>query len=107
MHCKDDRAPSPNGFNIGLLQKLWSVIKGNIIDMFREFYEAGSFLKGLNCTSFFLIPKMERPPILKTLGQSTLLFVFISTCKCVSKKNGYGGREGNWCKSTHLCLRGD
>lgn len=37
MHCKRDKALDPDGFNMNFLQKFWSMLKGDILELFREF----------------------------------------------------------------------
>lgn len=41
------------------LQKFWHVIKGDIIELYNEFYESGSSIRCLNSTFVVLIPKVR------------------------------------------------
>ncbi|RVW37305.1 LINE-1 reverse transcriptase-like [Vitis vinifera] len=50
-------APGPNGFTMAFWQSSWDFVKEEILEMFKEFHEQGSFLKSLNNTFLVLIPK--------------------------------------------------
>lgn len=57
--CNRDKVPGPDGFNIKFIQEFWLLLKTDLVKMFREFHQAGSFVKSLNSTFIVLIPKME------------------------------------------------
>ncbi|RVW19879.1 hypothetical protein CK203_110843 [Vitis vinifera] len=57
MEMSGDKAPGPNGFTMAFWQSCWDFVKGEILEMFKEFHEQSSFLKSLNNTFLVLIPK--------------------------------------------------
>ncbi|RVW34155.1 Transposon TX1 uncharacterized 149 kDa protein [Vitis vinifera] len=52
-----DKAPGPDGFTVAFWQECWDFVKEEVVDLFKEFYEHGSFAKCLNTTFLVLIPK--------------------------------------------------
>ena len=52
-----DKAPRPDGFSISFWQESWNLVKGEIVEMFREFHEKETFTRSLNTTFIVLIPK--------------------------------------------------
>ncbi|WKA05140.1 hypothetical protein VitviT2T_023123 [Vitis vinifera] len=57
MEMSGDKAPRPDGFTMAFWQSSWEFVKEEILEMFKEFHEQGSFLKSLNNTFLVLIPK--------------------------------------------------
>ncbi|RVW23310.1 putative ribonuclease H protein [Vitis vinifera] len=57
MGMNGDKAPGPDGFTIAFWQSSWGLVKEEIMDLFREFYNQRSFANGLNSTFLVLIPK--------------------------------------------------
>ncbi|RVW92209.1 putative ribonuclease H protein [Vitis vinifera] len=57
MDMSGDKAPGPDGFTMAFWQRSWDFVKEEILEMFKEFHEQGSFLKSLNNTFLVLIPK--------------------------------------------------
>ncbi|RVX12950.1 LINE-1 reverse transcriptase-like [Vitis vinifera] len=57
MDMNGDKALGPDGFTIGFWQSSWELVKEEIMDLFREFYDQRSFAKSLNSTFLVLIPK--------------------------------------------------
>ncbi|RVW48874.1 LINE-1 retrotransposable element ORF2 protein [Vitis vinifera] len=57
MDMSGDKAPGPDGFTMAFWQSSWDFVKEEILEMFKEFHEQGSFLKSLNNTFLVLIPK--------------------------------------------------
>ena len=57
MEMKGDKAPGPDGFTVAFWQVCWDFVKEEVVDLFKEFYEHGSFAKCLNTTFLVLIPK--------------------------------------------------
>lgn len=51
----------PDGFNINFFKDFWSLIKGDIVKVFEEFYEHGKLVRGLNAAFITLIPKNAVP----------------------------------------------
>uniref|UniRef100_A0A2N9J9F5 Reverse transcriptase domain-containing protein n=1 Tax=Fagus sylvatica TaxID=28930 RepID=A0A2N9J9F5_FAGSY len=52
-----DKAPGPDGFSLAFFQFCWSVVKGDIMQIFHHFFNHGSFTKSINATFIALIPK--------------------------------------------------
>ena len=52
-----DKAPSPDGFSIAFWQASWHFVKGEIMEMFKDFHANETFIKSLNVTFLVLIPK--------------------------------------------------
>lgn len=59
--CGLDKSPGPDGFNFSFFREFWSVIKGDIMAMFREFQDNGKLVRGLNSSFITLIPKCANP----------------------------------------------
>nr|CAN67427.1 hypothetical protein VITISV_025107 [Vitis vinifera] len=57
MEMNGDKASGPDGFTMTFWQSCWDFVKGEILEMFKEFHEQSSFLKSLNNTFLVLIPK--------------------------------------------------
>ena len=57
MDMNGDKAPGPDGFTIAFWQSSWELVKEEIMELFREFYDQCSFAKSLNSTFVVLIPK--------------------------------------------------
>ena len=57
MGMNGDKAPSPDGFTIAFWQSSWELVKEEIMELFREFYDQRSFAKSLNSTFIVLILK--------------------------------------------------
>ncbi|RVW75874.1 Transposon TX1 uncharacterized 149 kDa protein [Vitis vinifera] len=57
MEMRGDKAPGPDGFTMAFWQDCWDVVKEEVMDLFKEFFEYGSFAKSLNTTFLVLIPK--------------------------------------------------
>ncbi|RVX18007.1 putative serine/threonine protein kinase IREH1 [Vitis vinifera] len=52
-----DKAPGLDGFTVAFWQDCWDFVKEEVVDLFKEFFEHGSFAKSLNTTFLVLIPK--------------------------------------------------
>ncbi|RVW27506.1 LINE-1 reverse transcriptase-like [Vitis vinifera] len=57
MEMRGDKAPGPDGFTMAFWQDCWDVVKEEVMELFKEFFEYGSFAKSLNTTFLTLIPK--------------------------------------------------
>ncbi|RVW66282.1 Transposon TX1 uncharacterized 149 kDa protein [Vitis vinifera] len=57
MEMRGDKAPGPDGFTMAFWQDCWDVVKEEVMELFKEFFEYGSFAKSLNTTFLVLIPK--------------------------------------------------
>ncbi|RVW16377.1 hypothetical protein CK203_067823 [Vitis vinifera] len=73
MEMRGDKAPGPDGFTMAFWQDCWDVVKDEVMDLFKEFFEYGSFAKSLNTTFLVLIPKKGGAMIWGTLGQLVCL----------------------------------
>ena len=52
-----DKAPSLDGVMIALWQDCWDAVRKDVMDLFKEFFEKGTFTKSQNATFIVLIPK--------------------------------------------------
>ncbi|RVX07581.1 putative ribonuclease H protein [Vitis vinifera] len=57
MEMRGDKAPGPDGFTMAFWQECWPFVKEEMMDLFKEFFEYGSFSKCLNNSFLVLIPK--------------------------------------------------
>lgn len=48
--CNRDKTPGPDGFNIKFLREFCHVIKGDVIDLFRELHDSSEFVNSLDTT---------------------------------------------------------
>ncbi|CAL5336186.1 unnamed protein product [Camellia sinensis] len=59
--CDGNKAPGPDGFNLHCIQKCWSIMKGDFMQLFQEFHRNGKLAKGVNSSFITLIPKKKNP----------------------------------------------
>jgi hypothetical protein len=52
-----DKATGPDGFPVSFYHACWPILKGDVLAVFFEFHEYGSFVRSLNATFLSLIPK--------------------------------------------------
>jgi hypothetical protein len=52
-----DEAPGPGGFPMAFFHACWSILRADLLAVFSEFHEFGSFQRSLNATFLTLIPK--------------------------------------------------
>ncbi|RVX02750.1 LINE-1 retrotransposable element ORF2 protein [Vitis vinifera] len=57
MEMNGDKAPGPDGFTMAFWQRCWVIVKEEVLEMFKEFYEQSAFIKSMNSTFLVLIPK--------------------------------------------------
>jgi len=62
---KDNKAPSPDGFNVRLFKKSWSIFCPDTINVIRSFFFSGWLLKQVNATTISLIIKFLNPSKVK------------------------------------------
>ena len=55
-----DKVAGPDGFTVAFWQFSWTMVKEEVLRMFREFYETGRFVRSLNTTFIVMIPKKGR-----------------------------------------------
>lgn len=53
----EDKAPGVDGFPLGLIKRMWTTIKKDVMAVFQEFHNSGTFDWRLNTTLIALIPK--------------------------------------------------
>ena len=68
-----NKAPRPDDFTAAFWQFSWDVVKSDIMGLFRDFHEHGSFFKSLNSTFMVLIPKRGRVEDLKDFRPISLI----------------------------------
>ncbi|XP_028118945.1 uncharacterized protein LOC114316487 [Camellia sinensis] len=59
--CEGNKAPGPYGFNMLCFQKIWKVMKKEVLNFIKEFYRNGKLVKGFNSSFITLVPKKENP----------------------------------------------
>ncbi|RVX22106.1 putative sugar phosphate/phosphate translocator [Vitis vinifera] len=70
MEMNGDKAPGLDGFTMAFWQRCWVLVKEEVLDLFKEFYEQSAFIKSINNTFLVLLPKKGGQRILGNLGQS-------------------------------------
>jgi hypothetical protein len=54
-----NKVVGPDGIPIEFYQTCWGVIKGDILDLFRKFYEGSTYINRLNYGTITLLPKTK------------------------------------------------
>lgn len=57
--CNDDKALGSDGFDFKFLLNFWSLLKEDVVNLFKEFHWDELFVKSLNSIFIILIPKKE------------------------------------------------
>ncbi|KAL6350788.1 hypothetical protein AAG906_031374 [Vitis piasezkii] len=113
MEMGGDKAPGPDGFSVAFWQECWDFVMEEVVEMFKEFFEHGSFAKSLNTTFLVLIPKKGgaedlrdfRPISLLGVDQNAfvrgrrfwmLLYINWKFLMKVLRKMGFGSRWREW-----------
>ena len=73
FELRGDKAPDPYGFTAVLWQENWDTIKGETMNMFKDFHNTGRFVKSLNTTFIVLIPKKGEAEDLKDFKPISLV----------------------------------
>ncbi|KAE8735025.1 Betaine aldehyde dehydrogenase [Hibiscus syriacus] len=55
--CDSNKAPGPDGLSMGFFKKIWSSLKGEIMNFFSNFYLGKNWEHGINHSFITLIPK--------------------------------------------------
>ncbi|KAE8721931.1 pentatricopeptide repeat-containing protein [Hibiscus syriacus] len=55
--CDSNKAPGPDGLNMGFFKNFWLSLKGDILKFFHNFYLSKEWEHGINHSSLTLIPK--------------------------------------------------
>lgn len=74
-----DKEPGPDGFTLTFFQSCWEVVKGDVLLIFNEFAQKGSFVRSLNATFIILTPKKPRAVELKDFCPISLVEGFIKS----------------------------
>ena len=72
---KSNSAPAPNGFGVQFFKTFWSVIKGDLLAMFDDFYKGKIDIKRLNYGVITLMPKVKEANNIKQYRPICLLNV--------------------------------
>jgi hypothetical protein len=59
MDMKENSAPGPNGYGLVFFKRFWEILKEDIEDMFKDFWENKLDIKRLNYGVITLIPKLR------------------------------------------------
>lgn len=59
MDMKENSAPGPNGYGLIFFKRFWEILKEDIEDMFKDFWENKLDIKRLNYGVITLIPKLR------------------------------------------------
>lgn len=54
-----NKAPGPDGFSMGFYKKFWEVIKGDLMNMFREFHNNKLNISRINYAVICLLPNVQ------------------------------------------------
>jgi hypothetical protein len=68
-----DKAPGPDSFSMAFFKECWDVLRGDIMEVFREFFIGGSFEKSLNASFISLISKIPGANDLKDFRPISLV----------------------------------
>ncbi|RVW58034.1 hypothetical protein CK203_106954 [Vitis vinifera] len=60
MGMNGDKAPGLDGFTVAFWQNCWEIVKEDVLDMFKEFYDQNSFIKSLNHTFLVLANRLKK-----------------------------------------------
>lgn len=71
--CDGNKSLGSDGFNLICLQKCWEILKSNVLQFFKEFYENGKLVAGVNNSFITLIPKIECPTSLSDFRPFSLI----------------------------------
>jgi hypothetical protein len=55
-----DKAPGPDGFSMAFFKECWDVLRGDIMEVFWEFFYRGFFRKESQCFVHFSYPEDSR-----------------------------------------------
>ena len=73
-HMNGDKAPGPDGFSLAFFQACWTTLKADLMQVFHQFHEHGTFEKSINATFIALIPKKPGAMEMKDFRPISLIF---------------------------------
>jgi hypothetical protein len=80
-----NKAPGPDGISMAFFQACWDVLRGDIMEVLRDFHDCVFFLKSLNASFISLIPKFQVLLLSKIFGLLVLWVEFTKYCYSLSK----------------------
>lgn len=63
--CDGNKSPGPDGFNFNFIKTAWEVIKQDVYDMVRRFWNSAQLPRGCNNAFIALVPKVDCPTSFK------------------------------------------
>ncbi|XP_039060736.1 uncharacterized protein LOC120204786 [Hibiscus syriacus] len=85
--CNGNKAPGPDGLNMGFFKRFWNMLKGDVMKFFNNFYLGKEWEHGINHTFITLIPKVSNSGDLDDFRPISLvggLYKILS--KCLSRR---------------------
>lgn len=82
FHMHPDKSPGPAGITPGFYQKFWKIVKNDVIQVVRQFFEEGRINEQLVNTNIALIPKKKQPQAMTDIRPISLCNVIY---KVISK----------------------
>ncbi|CAN0901853.1 Putative ribonuclease H protein At1g65750, partial [Linum grandiflorum] len=73
---ESEKAPGPDGFNMGFIKHCWSFIKSDFMNALWDFQSSSIIPKGANSTFICLIPKKDSVRDIKDLRPISLIGIF-------------------------------
>ncbi|KAK0595713.1 hypothetical protein LWI29_009285 [Acer saccharum] len=71
--CDGNKAPGPDGFNIGFVKANWEVIEDDFLKFLEEFHRDGPVVKEINRSFIALIPKCDNAEVLSNFRPISLV----------------------------------
>lgn len=73
--CNSEKAPCPDGLNVGVLKTLWNLLKDDMYSFIKIFMEKGVLPEVINSSFIALIPKADNPCKVSDYGPISLIIV--------------------------------
>nr|GEZ35585.1 RNA-directed DNA polymerase, eukaryota [Tanacetum cinerariifolium] len=71
--CGIDKAPGPDGFTFGFHRRYWKIIKEDVVEAIKWFFQYGRIPKGGNSSFITLIPKIPNANMVKDFRPISLI----------------------------------